>query len=154
MKLEIVALPLVNAMEIVCSAADRPVRAQRFPSDKFLKLTVERDEEDIEGLQHHRQLRRPTGLLENVFQQEIVAGRGIGDQGAVEPFEETGTVFLPPEVAAPESFRRQRSRITNMVNRDVPEWLADLCLDRARQSGFSTAGSAVNEDNLGSFDHI
>ncbi|MCY1381120.1 hypothetical protein D9M69_689950 [compost metagenome] len=112
------------------------------------------DKEDVEWLQHHRQVRRPLWLFENVFQQEIIAGRSVGDQRAVESIEEAGPIFLPAKVAAPEPFHRYHARVAKMIDRDMPERLVELCLDRTRQRGFSATGRAMNEDDPGAFDHV
>ncbi|KSV66367.1 hypothetical protein N185_06855 [Sinorhizobium sp. GW3] len=73
-KLQIVTLSDVNAVKIICGAADRPVGAKPFAPDEFVAFTMKRDKKHIERLKHHRELRRPAGLFENVLQQEIVAG--------------------------------------------------------------------------------
>lgn len=144
----------MNPTKIIGGAAFPPISTKCFPFDEIIKVAVKPHEEHVKGFEQQGQVGCPLRFLKDVFQQEIIAGRGIGDERAMEPFEKAIVVFRPLEVALPEPTHRQHFRIANMIDGNVPEWLGDLCLNHTRQRGFAAAGRTMNEDDFGSFFHL
>lgn len=115
-KFKIVSLTLMNPTKIIGGAACPPISTKCFPLDEIIKVAVKPHEEHVKGFEQQGQVGCPLRFLKDVFQQEVIASRRIGDERAMEPFEKAIAVFCPLEVASPEPTHRQHSRVANMIN--------------------------------------
>jgi hypothetical protein len=62
--------------------------------------------------------------------------------------KEGGSGAAPIKFSSLEARRRQDARVTEMVNRDVPERLFDLGLQRSRDGRFAAARRSMQKDDI------
>ena len=75
----------MQCVEVLYGAADRPVTPRRFPSHQVRQRRVYTDETQFEWRQQCRKLTMPALCVEDVLDDQVVAGLGVGGERAVEP---------------------------------------------------------------------
>ena len=96
-------------------------------------------EENIVAFKKIAQYLEPPVGIQNMLKNQIVTSVRICGQGSVEAIKKGLSRICPGEFTTSEAVHRKNARVTQMIDRDMPERLFDTGLQCFGDSGFSTA---------------
>jgi hypothetical protein len=138
----------VDAVELDMrtTLADAAVAPFAFAPVELVEVAVHADQEHVEPLQQRGQLVAPGGELDDVLDDQIVAGGGEGGDAAMEAVEERRPQAGPPGERT-VGLAAVGQHPHHVVGRQVEERLVEPHLDGSGQRRLARAGRSVQEDD-------
>jgi hypothetical protein len=148
--LNVIGAEGVDYVVVLARFAYPSVSALQFALLKLSRWAVKSDKEHIKWLKELHEARHPRLGLNDVFDDEVIAGLGQCRQATMESFEERGSHARPGKIPIFDALHGQDASIAKVVYRVMPERLIEACLKSPAERGLPRARRTVNEDDLSS----
>src|SRR5262249_24012052 len=111
----------MNDPIIVTRFTDTPIPANTLTTLEFVERAVNAYKKNVERPEQRQETTHPLLRFDDVFDDQVVPGRGKRGNAAMKAVEERRPLCRPRELAAFDARHRQDICITQMVDRVMPE---------------------------------
>ena len=150
-ELQVIGAMPMDGLKVAPRVAKRAVATGALSSFELFKWAMQADKVDVESVQEPDQVRHPAPGLDDVLDDQVIAGQRQPWQAAMKAVEECGSQGGPFELVRLDALPRQHLA-AEVIDRVVPEGCFHPRLQRATERGLPRARSAIDQDDCAGHD--